>query len=76
MLQVLYLHVAYVNHGFQMFQMHVLSVSSVFKRMLQVFFLDVSKVDRVLHMECAWEAGGGTSGPHAGNVRAVRNTQA
>ena len=34
----------------QMFQMHVLNVSSVFRRMLQVLYLDVSKVDRVLHV--------------------------
>jgi hypothetical protein len=34
-------------HGFQM---HVLSVSSVFRRMLQVLHLDVSKVDWVLNM--------------------------
>jgi hypothetical protein len=31
-----------------MFETHVSSVSSVFKRMLQMFFLDISKVDRVL----------------------------
>jgi len=30
--------------------MHVLNVSSVFRRMLQVLYLDVSKVDRVLHV--------------------------
>ena len=33
-----------------MFQTHVLNVSSVFKRMLQVLYLDVSKLDRVLHL--------------------------
>ena len=43
--------------------MHVSSVLSVFRRMLQVLHLDVSKVNRVLHTGCAWEAGGGTSGP-------------
>lgn len=32
--------------------------------MLQVLHLDVLKIDRVLHMECAWKTGG-TSGPHA-----------
>jgi hypothetical protein len=40
--------------------------------MLQVLHLDVSKVDRVLHMRCAWKAGGGTSGPRAGDVWAAR----
>jgi hypothetical protein len=34
----------------QVFQMHVSSVSSVFRRMLQVLHLDVSKVDYVLHL--------------------------
>jgi hypothetical protein len=34
---------------FQVFQTHALNVSSVFRRMLQVLYLDVSKVDRVLH---------------------------
>jgi hypothetical protein len=34
----------------QVLQMHVLSVSSAFKRMLQVLYLNVSKVDRVLHL--------------------------
>jgi hypothetical protein len=34
----------------QMFQMHVSSVSSVFRRILQVLHLNASKVDRVLHM--------------------------
>jgi hypothetical protein len=33
--------------------------------MLQVLYLDVLKIDRVLHMGCAWEAGRGTSGPRA-----------
>ena len=28
--------------------------------MLQLLHLDVSKLDRVLHMEYAWEAAGGT----------------
>jgi hypothetical protein len=32
----------------QVFRTHVLSVSSVFKRILQMFHIDVSKVDRVL----------------------------
>ena len=50
----------------QVFQTHVLSVSSIFRRMLQVLYLDVSKVDRVLHMlQCdppAAGAGGGSTG--------------
>jgi hypothetical protein len=39
--------------------------------MLQVLHLDVLKVDQILHMECAWEAGGGASGPCTGDVRAA-----
>ena len=34
----------------QVFQMHVSSVSSVFRRMLQVFHLNISKVDLGEHM--------------------------
>ena len=34
----------------QEFQTHILSVSSVFMRMLQVLHLDVLKVDRMLHL--------------------------
>jgi hypothetical protein len=41
MLQVFYLDVVYVLDGFQVFQMHVLSVLSAFRRMLQVLYLDV-----------------------------------
>jgi hypothetical protein len=48
--------------------MHVSSVSSVFFCMLQVLYLDISKLDRVLHMRCAWEAEGGASSPRAGHV--------
>jgi hypothetical protein len=29
--------------------------------MLQLLHLNVSKVDQVLHVGCAWEAAGGTS---------------
>jgi hypothetical protein len=43
----------------QVFHTHVLSVSSFFFCMLQVLYVDVSKVDHVLHMGCAWEAEGG-----------------
>jgi hypothetical protein len=35
---------------FQVFQKHVSSVSSVFRRMLQLLYLDVSKANRVLHL--------------------------
>ena len=72
MMQVFYLDVAYVYNGFkcfqvflQVFQKHSLSVPSVFRSMLQsvVSNIDVSKVDRVLHMlQCdpsAAAAGGG-----------------
>jgi hypothetical protein len=34
----------------RVFQTHVSSVSSVFRRTFQMLHLDVSKVDRVLHM--------------------------
>ena len=57
MMQVFYLDIAYVYNGFkcfyvflQVFQTHVLSVSSIFRYMLQMFHLNVSKVERVLHM--------------------------
>ena len=66
---------AYVCNGFQLFlqvfQMHISSVSSVFC-LLQVLYLNVSKVDRVLHMGYAWEAGEGASGPRVGDVWAAR----
>jgi hypothetical protein len=35
------------------------NVSSVFFYMLRLLHLNVLKVDRVLHMGCAWEAAGG-----------------
>ena len=39
---------------FQVFQTYVARVSSIFRCMLQVFHLDVTKVDQVLHMlQCA-----------------------
>jgi hypothetical protein len=56
---------AYVCNGFQMFLGVSASVShACFKCficffMLQLLHLDVSKVDRVLHMGCTWEAAGG-----------------
>jgi len=37
--------------------------------MLQVSHLDVSKIDGVLHIGCAREAGESVSGPCVGNVR-------
>jgi len=46
MLQVFYLGVAYVCNVFQVF----LGVLFVFRRMSQVFHLDVVKADQVLHM--------------------------
>jgi hypothetical protein len=58
----------------QVFQMHVSSVSSVFFCIfLQVLHLDILKVNRMLHIGYAWEAGGGASGTHAGDVRANNN---
>jgi hypothetical protein len=54
----------------QVFQMHVSSVLSVFFYILQVLYLDVLKINRVLHIGCAWEVGGGASGTRAG----ARNT--
>ena len=58
MLHVFYLDVAYGCNGFQVcfrcvfqvFHKHVSSVSTAFRRMLQPLYLDVSKVDRVLHL--------------------------
>jgi hypothetical protein len=47
---------------FQVFQKHVSNVSSIFRCMLQVLHLDVSKLDRVLHMGHAWEVGEAASG--------------
>jgi hypothetical protein len=50
MLQVFYLDVTYVSNDFssvflRVFQTHVSSVSSVFFCMLQMFHLDIPKVD-------------------------------
>jgi hypothetical protein len=58
MLQISNLDVAYVLQWFisvsyvflHVFQTHVSRVSSVFRRMLRVLCLDVSKVDLVLHL--------------------------
>ena len=66
MLQVFYLGVAYVCNVFQVF----LGVLDIYFKcficlfcMFQVLLLDVSKVDWVLHMRCAWEAAGARAGP-------------
>ena len=48
-----HLDVAYVSNGFQVFL-------QVLQCMLERLHLDVSKLDRVLHMKCAWEAAAGT----------------
>jgi hypothetical protein len=57
---------------FKCFQTHVSSVSSVFRYMLQVLHLDVSKVDQVLHMlqrdPTAAATGGGARGAAWGQV--------
>ena len=65
-LQVFYLDVAYICNGFQIFfkcfrkcfRRFVSSALSVFFSMLQLLYLDISKVDRVLRMGCAWKAAG------------------
>ena len=43
---------------FQVFQTHVSSVLSVLFCMLQLLHLDVSKINRMLHMEYAWQTAG------------------
>jgi hypothetical protein len=66
-LQVFHLDVAYVCNDFQMFSDVFASVSDAcFKCCIYLLVyvatllhLDVLKVDRVLHMGCAWEAVGG-----------------
>jgi hypothetical protein len=42
----------------QVFQTHILSVPSVFKRLLQIFYLNILKVDRVsyYHSPLCWDA--------------------
>jgi hypothetical protein len=66
----------------QMFQIHILSVSSVFKHMLQVLHLEVLKIDQVLHMlQCDSPAAatGGARGVRRGTYavwgRVVRKVQ-
>jgi hypothetical protein len=57
---VFHLDTAYVYNGFQVFlqvfQKHVSSVASVLFCMLQLLHMYVSKVNRMLHMRCVWEA--------------------
>ena len=73
MLQVFYLDVAYVLQCFfkcftgalQVFQKNVSSVSYVLRLMLQILYLDVLKVDRVLHIGTHVGSGRDTSGPRA-----------
>ena len=48
-LRMFYMGFKYFQVFLQIFQMHVLNVSSVLRRMLQVLHLDVLKVDQVLH---------------------------
>jgi hypothetical protein len=57
MLQVFYLDVVYVLQWFQVMFRYFASVSDlyfkcfiVFRRMLQLLYIDVSKLDRVLHL--------------------------
>jgi hypothetical protein len=51
---------------FQVFQMHVSSISSIFFLYVASVQLDVSKVDQMLHMRSVWEVGGGANGPCVG----------
>jgi hypothetical protein len=46
----------------QVFHIFISSIPSVFFCMLQMLYLNVSKVDRVLYMVCAWEVVG-SAGP-------------
>ena len=58
MLHVFYLDVAYILQWLfkrfqvflQVFQMYTASVSTIFERMLQMFYLDVSKSRSVLYL--------------------------
>jgi hypothetical protein len=66
-----HLDIVYLCNCFQMFLgvfasvLYIcLSVLFVFFCMLQILYLNVSKIDQVLHMECACKADDGT-----GNVR-------
>jgi hypothetical protein len=56
----------------QVVQTLVLSVLSIFFSMLQLLHLDVSKVDRVLYMRCAWKAAGGANDVRGGVANLMR----
>jgi hypothetical protein len=72
MLQV-YLDVRYICNDFQVFSCIFASVSDTFFKcficlLLHVAsgtHLNISKIDRVLHIECAWEVEGDASDPYA-----------
>jgi hypothetical protein len=65
-----YLHIAYVNDGFQVFSVSVLDTCFKCFICLQTYVASVAskcyKVDQVLHIGYAWEAGRGASGHHMG----------
>jgi len=57
---------ALISSVLQVFQTHILNILFVFRRMLEVLHLDVSQVDRVLHMlQYAREAEGTRAVPRA-----------
>jgi hypothetical protein len=56
----------------QVFHAFVPSVSFVFFCMLQLLHLEISKVDRLLHMGCAWKVTDG-AGDIRGGVGDVRS---
>jgi hypothetical protein len=61
-LHVFYSGVVYGCNGFQVcfrcvfqvFHKHVLSISTVFRRMLQPLYFDVSKIDQMLHLSSSY----------------------
>jgi hypothetical protein len=86
MLQVFHLDICmflqWLHMCFQVFFWYFASVLNVyckcinyFGSMLQAFYLDVAKIDQILHiLQCAWEAECGTSSPcvRSGNVSVVQ----
>jgi hypothetical protein len=69
---VFYLNVAYVCNDFQLFfQVFHMHVSNV----LSVAFKCFKSISGVAH-GYVWEAVGGMSGPHVGDVQVVQVTQA
>jgi hypothetical protein len=50
MLHVFYLDIAYGCNGFQVFSNIFSSISTILRHMLQLLYLDISKVDQVLHL--------------------------